>query len=106
MPKFIDLQNTMHHPTARMLTRVPATNLKGLKQCLGWLKKGNTLITFPAGEVASYRPAKWRVVEPAWASHISALVRHSKATVLPLYFPGRNSNLFMLMGLLHPHEHK
>lgn len=80
----------------------PATNLKGLKQCLGWLKKGNALITFPAGEVASYRPGKWRVVEPAWASHIGALVRHSKATVLPIYFPGRNSNFFMLMGLLHP----
>lgn len=77
-------------------------NLKGLKQCLNWLKQGNALVTFPAGEVASYQPAKWRVVEPVWASHIGALVRRSKATVLPLYFPGRNSIFFMLMGLLHP----
>jgi putative hemolysin len=81
---------------------IPTGNLKGLKQCLGWLKKGNALVTFPAGEVASYRPTKLRVVEPAWTSHIGALVRHSKATVLPLYFPGRNSIFFMLMGLLHP----
>jgi putative hemolysin len=29
------------------------TNLKGLKQCLNWLKQGNALVTFPAGEVAS-----------------------------------------------------
>jgi putative hemolysin len=78
------------------------TNLKGLKQCLNWLKQGNALVTFPAGEVASYRPAKGRIVEPAWAPHIGALARLSKATILPLYFPGRNSIFFMLMGLLHP----
>ncbi|MBW2611438.1 MAG: lysophospholipid acyltransferase family protein [Deltaproteobacteria bacterium] len=81
---------------------IKKTNLKGLKQSLAWLKQGNGLVTFPAGEVASYQPAKGRVVEPAWASHIGALVRLSKATVLPIYFPGRNSFLFMLMGLLHP----
>ena len=81
---------------------ITTANVKGLKQCLNWLKQGNALVTFPAGEVASYRPAKWCVVEPAWASHIGALVRLSKATVLPLYFPGRNSTFFMLMGLLHP----
>jgi putative hemolysin len=81
---------------------IKKSNLKGLKQCLTWLRQGNALVTFPAGEVASFRPAKWRVVEPVWASHIGALVRLSKATVLPLYFPGRNSIFFMLMGLLHP----
>jgi putative hemolysin len=81
---------------------VTRKSLKGLKQCLGWLKQGNVLATFPAGEVASYRLAKWRVVEPTWTSHIGALARMTKATILPLYFPGRNSNLFMLMGLLHP----
>jgi len=81
---------------------ISTTNLKGLKRCLNWLKQGNALITFPAGEVASYRPAKGRVVEPTWTPHIGALVRLSKATILPLYFPGRNSIFFMLMGLLHP----
>ena len=81
---------------------ISTTNLKGLKQCLHWLRQGNALVTFPAGEVASYRLTKGRVVEPAWASHIGALVRLSKATVLPLYFPGRNSVFFMLVGLLHP----
>ena len=81
---------------------IKKANLKGLKQSLIWLKQGNALATFPAGEVASYQLTKGRVVEPAWTSHIGAIVRLSKATVLPLYFPGRNSTFFMLMGLLHP----
>lgn len=81
---------------------VTKTSFKGLKHCLKWLKDGNALVTFPAGEVASFQPAKWRVVEPTWTSHIGALARRANATVLPLYFPGRNSTLFMLMGLIHP----
>lgn len=81
---------------------IPTFNRKGLKQCLAWLQQGHALVTFPAGEVASFRPGKGRIAEPAWTPHVGTLVRISKATVLPLYFHGRNSNFFMLAGLLHP----
>jgi putative hemolysin len=41
-------------------------------------------------------------VEPAWHPHVATLVRLGRATVVPVYFPGRNSAFFMLMGLLSP----
>ncbi|BBO68371.1 acyltransferase [Desulfosarcina alkanivorans] len=79
-----------------------ASNAGGFRSCLRWLKKGNCLVTFPAGEVAHYCHGKRRVVDPPWSSHVAALVRMSGARVLPVFFPGRNSILFNLMGLIHP----
>lgn len=32
-----------------------ATNRKGLRRCVGWLKSGGLLVMFPAGEVSSFR---------------------------------------------------
>jgi putative hemolysin len=77
-------------------------NRSGLKQSLAWLKKGGALITFPAGEVASWRWSESKVADPEWNSHIGALIRMAKATTVPVHFPGRNGKLFQLMGLLHP----
>lgn len=42
------------------------------------------------------------VSDPQWASHIARLLRRTRATVLPAYFPGANGPLFQLAGLLHP----
>lgn len=81
---------------------VKTINLTGLKQCLAWVRKGHALATFPAGEVASFQLAQGRIVEKKWSSHVGSLVRITKATVLPMYFPGRNSLFFMLAGLIHP----
>jgi putative hemolysin len=77
-------------------------NRSGLKQSLAWLKNGGALITFPAGEVASWKWSESRVTDPEWNSHIGAFIRLTKATTVPVHFPGRNGNLFHLMGMLHP----
>ena len=77
-------------------------NLRGLKTALAWLKSGGVLATFPAGEVASFRWNKGRVADPAWSPHVAAFARRTRAAVLPVFFPGRNSLLFQLLGLLHP----
>lgn len=77
-------------------------NLKGLKTALAWLKAGGVLATFPAGEVASFRWKTGRVADPAWSPHVAAIARRTRAAVLPVFFPGRNSLLFQLLGVLHP----
>jgi putative hemolysin len=77
-------------------------NLRGLKTALAWLKAGGVLATFPAGEVASFRWKKGRVADPAWSLHVAAIARRTRAAVLPVFFPGRNSLLFQLLGVLHP----
>jgi putative hemolysin len=79
-----------------------AYNAGNFRNCLRWLKQGNCLVAFPAGEVAHFCHRQRRVVDPPWSVHLAALVRMSGARVLPVYFPGRNSLLFNLLGLIHP----
>jgi len=77
-------------------------NMRPIKDSLTWLKDGHVLIVFPSGEVSSFDRHNFRVRDPAWSASIAALVRKTNATVLPLFFPGRNSAFFCLVGLIHP----
>jgi putative hemolysin len=76
-------------------------NLAGMKEALRHLRDGGALVIFPAGEVARYRPGRG-IEDPAWSNHVGSLVRRTRAAVLPVYFPGRNSAIFHTAGLLHP----
>ena len=78
------------------------SNAKMFRACLRWLKQGNCLITFPAGEVSHIDYRQGRITDPVWSPHIARLVRLGGAQVLPVFFPGRNSLLFNLLGLIHP----
>jgi putative hemolysin len=80
----------------------PLSNIKGLKHTLKWLKDGGALVVFPAGEVSHLYLKKGRVIDAPWIKHVAGVIRFAKATVLPVYFSGRNSILFQLMGLIHP----
>lgn len=79
-----------------------ARNLKGVRDCLKWLKQGGLLATWPAGTVSHLHLDKRQVTDPQWAENLAVLIRRSKATVVPLYIPGRNSSFFQLAGCLHP----
>lgn len=78
------------------------SNARTFKNMVRWVKAGSALITFPAGEVSHLMLRQRRISDPAWAHHIGAIVRMAKAKVLPVYFPGRNSSFFNIMGLLNP----
>jgi len=78
------------------------SNARAFRACLKWLKVGNCLVVFPSGEVSHYSHRHRRIIDPPWSEHVAALVRMSGAAVLPVYFPGRNSVLFNLMGMIHP----
>ncbi len=77
-------------------------NLKGLKESIRWVKNGGALLTFPSGEVASFRFRQRRVVDPAWSPHVGGIIRRTGAAVLPIYLPGKNSAAFQILGMLHP----
>ena len=79
-----------------------ARNIAGLRSSLGWLKKGGALIAFPAGEVSSLALKKRMVVDPPWQRGVAAIARKAGVPVLPVFFQGRNSNLFQAAGLVHP----
>jgi putative hemolysin len=56
---------------------------------------------FPSGAVSQLQ-GRAGVSDPPWHASLAALARRSGATVVPLFFEGRNSMVFQLAGLIHP----
>ena len=77
-------------------------NIKPLKQALDWLRKGGALAVFPAGEVSQWNVRQAQVTDPAWNTVAARLIRKTGANALPVYFCGRNSVTFQLLGLINP----
>src|SRR4051794_38069523 len=77
-------------------------NVGPLKSCLRWLEGGGVLGTFPSGTVSHLQVRQRQVSDPPWHPTVAALARRSGATVIPVFFEGRNSNIFQLAGLIHP----
>ena len=77
-------------------------NSRAMMAAVRWVRRGGCLITFPAGEVSRLSPASLRVEDRSWSRHVGTLVRLSKATVVPVYFHGRNSIWFQIASLVHP----
>lgn len=79
-----------------------ASNVGALKAAIRWLRQGGALATFPSGTVSHLQFTKGGVADPDWSEHTAALIRRTRATALPVFFEGRNSFLFQVMGLLSP----
>lgn len=79
-----------------------SSNVAALKQCLQWLNQGGLLIAFPAGEVAHVRFGRRGVTDSPWNPAVARLAQRAGAIAVPLYFPGSNSPVFQIAGMLHP----
>lgn len=77
-------------------------NRRPLRQALQHLEQGGLLVVFPAGAV-SQRHLNGTTTDPQWHTTVARLLRRTGSAALPIYFPGSNSLLFHLAGLLHPH---
>lgn len=77
-------------------------NLRPLKQAIDWLRQGGALAVFPAGEVSQIDLRQAQVTDPEWSTIPARLVRKTGAKALPVFFCGRNSVTFQLLGLIHP----
>ncbi|MEG1507099.1 MAG: lysophospholipid acyltransferase family protein [Akkermansia sp.] len=76
-------------------------NFNGIKQMLSWLSKGGLIGIFPAGTAASYSIKDKHVTDDEWNENIASIIRRTKATVVPVHFPGRNSLLFQGISLIN-----
>jgi putative hemolysin len=45
---------------------------------------------------------KRSITDPEWGEPVAGLIRKTRASVVPVYFQGRNSAWFHLLGLIHP----
>ncbi len=77
-------------------------NVKPLKQAMEWLRQGGALAVFPAGEVSQWNVREAQITDPTWNAVAARLVRKTGASALPVYFCGRNSAAFQLLGLINP----
>lgn len=77
-------------------------NVKPLREAYRWLDEGGLLVVFPAGEVSHFHLRSRTVTDPAWQKGVGRLIAHSKADVMPVYFPGCNGPGFQLAGMIHP----
>ena len=76
--------------------------MKPLKQAMRWLREGGALAVFPAGEVSHWNVREGQVTDPVWNTVAAWLVRTSGASALPVYFCGRNSAAFQVLGFINP----
>ncbi len=82
--------------------KATAMNTGPLKATLKWLKEGHCLGTFPAGVVSHFHTKQGIVTDPPWKRSQGSIIQKSGATVIPIYFEGRNSLIFQMLGLIHP----
>lgn len=79
-----------------------AKNITALKQTIKWLRAENSLCIFPAGEVSHFDFKKRQVIDPKWNTHFTQIIKRSNATVVPIFFEGRNTLMFQFAGMIHP----
>jgi putative hemolysin len=79
-----------------------ATNRSALRETLRHLQAGGALLIFPSQVCSHLQLSALGVTDPPWSAHLLSLIDLSRATCVPLYFEGRNSWRFQLLGLIHP----
>lgn len=71
-------------------------SIKMRKTAMAHLKSGGVIILFPAGQVASSDTLFGPAIEREWNPFTAKMIQRSGATVLPIYFPGQNSRLYLI----------
>ncbi|WNJ18941.1 lysophospholipid acyltransferase family protein [Pontibacter sp. G13] len=71
-----------------------ALNIQTRKQALDRLHRGEAMLIFPAGGVATMNGPFGKVEDLEWKRFTAQLIQRSHATVLPVFFHGKNSPIF------------
>ena len=77
------------------------SSIVGLKTAIDHLHKGGVLSLFPAGEVSTSH-ATSLITDREWLLSALHFLKKSKVPIVPVYFHGTNSQLFHLLGKIHP----
>ncbi len=71
-------------------------NLDMRRRAMDHLAGGGAIVLFPSGVVASSRSMFGPAIEADWNPFTARMIRRSRASVLPVYFPGQNSRLYQM----------
>jgi putative hemolysin len=81
--------------------RAASRNMASLRLAAAHLQQGGAVFLFPSGTVSHWQKGKG-IVDPPWQLTAARLAMRHGATVLPVFFQGRNSLLFNMLGVMHP----
>jgi putative hemolysin len=70
------------------------TNIESGREAIARLKRGEIIVIFPSGGVATARNPFGRAQDLPWKTFTAKLIHQAQADVIPLYFEGQNSFLF------------
>jgi putative hemolysin len=74
----------------------------GIKATLKHLQEGHPVGIFPAGEVATYQKGFKNFADKEWQMSAIKMIHKAKVPVIPMFFQGKNSTMFHLLGKIHP----
>lgn len=77
-------------------------NLASMRCAVDWVSQGGVLGVFPSGEVSHLTLRRRTIADPPWSSSIGRMIMRTEASVVPIFFYGRNSAFFQLSGIVHP----
>ncbi len=69
-------------------------------ECMAHLKAGGVIVLFPAGKVAHSATFFGPAIESEWNPFTAKMVTRSGASVLPIFFPGRNTRMYQIANKL------
>lgn len=76
-----------------------AVSMKGIKQAIMQVRRGNPIGFFPAGAVSKLN-RRLRIEDREWQPSIIRLIEQLKVPVIPIYFHGHNSWWFTFLGMI------
>lgn len=88
-------------PTGNVKKDITASTIKGIRETLSRLKKGQPVGFFPSGAVSDLSIKEMRIRDREWQNSVLRLIRSAKVPVLPVRFFDGNSLFFYFLGLIN-----
>ena len=92
-PNFIAVDQQASDDPARK-----AVSMQGIKEAIMQVRRGEPIGMFPAGAMSKIDYGKGYLIDREWQPAMIRLIRQLKVPVIPIYFHGRNSFIFDLLG--------
>lgn len=77
-------------------------NLDMRKEAMEHLSDGGVIVLFPSGVVSCSETFFGPAIEAEWNPFTAKMIQRSKATVVPIFFPGQNSRAYQIANKLSP----
>jgi len=72
-----------------------------IKELFQHLESGKSFGIFPAGEVSGLNPYGTHISDRQWLMQAVKMIKKAGVPVIPIYFQGKNSKFFHILGRLH-----